>query len=208
MLEIIMHDGGELLLEVRCQPVIASDLARLFLLQKKLEQGYDTVIWTDADFLIFNPAKLIVPDQPYSVGREIWVQYDKQEKLKVYKKVHNAFLMFRHANNFLPFYIETAERLLRLNQGSVPPQFIGPKLLTAIHNISILPVMETAGMLSPLVVKDLIQGKGRALELFSEHSPEPIVAANLCISSCEKNEISDQEMIELIDKLRDNSFMN
>lgn len=81
----------------------------------------------------------------------------------------------------------------------MPPQFIGPKLLTALHNIVALPVMETAGMSSPLVVKDMLSGRGDALDLFVEHSPQRITAENLCTSSCEKNEVADQQMQQLID---------
>ena len=187
-----------LLEKIQRQKVVASDLARLFVLQDALNNGYETVIWLDADFFIFNPSGFVIADPPYAVGREIWVQHDKPGKLKVYKKVHNAFLMFRKDNSFLDFYADTAERLLSLNDGSMPPQFIGPKLLTALHNVTILPVMETAGMLSPMVIKDMIRGEGPALELFVENSPQAIAAANLCASSREKNEVSDKEMEQLI----------
>lgn len=192
---------ADLLDKTRHQKVVASDLARLFVLKDSLNRGYETVIWLDADFLIFNPAEFAVPDQPYAVGREVWVQNDRHGKLKVFKKVHNAFLMFRQGNSFLDFYSETAERLLSLNQGTMPPQFIGPKLLTALHNIAILPVMESAGMLSPAVIKDVLSGQGMALDLFNSHSPEPLVAANLCASSCEKDELSVMEMEQVIDVL-------
>ena len=190
-----------LLDKTRHQKVVASDLARLFVLKNSLNRGYETVIWLDADFLIFNPAAFTVPDQPYAVGREVWVQKDRHGKLKVFKKVHNAFLMFRQGNSFLEFYSETAERLLLLNQATMPPQIIGPKLLTALHNIAILPVMESAGMLSPAVIKDVLSGQGLALDLFNSHSPEPLVAANLCASSCEKDEVSVMEMEQVIDVL-------
>jgi hypothetical protein len=50
-----------------------------------------------------------------------------------YVKVHNAFMMFRQGNHFPDFYTDAAERLLDLNQGAMPAQFIGPKLLTALH---------------------------------------------------------------------------
>ena len=190
-----------LLDKTRHQKAVASDLARLFVLKDSLNRGYETVIWLDADFLIFNPAAFAVPDQPYAVGREVWVQNDRHGKLKVYKKVHNAFLMFRQGNSFLEFYKETAERLLLLNQGTMPPQFIGPKLLTALHNIAILPVMESAGMLSPAVIKGILSSQGMALDLFNSHSPEPPVAANLCASSCEKGEVSVMEMEQVIDVL-------
>lgn len=137
------------------------------------------------------------------MGREVWVQNDKRGKLKVYKKVHNAFLMFRKGNSFLDFYAETAKRLLLQNHGMMPPQFIGPKLLTALHNVAMLPVMETAGMLSPMVIKDIIHGEGAAFSLFVENSTHSIAGANLCTSSCEKNAISDQEMEQLITTLLD-----
>lgn len=191
----------EIVQKINRQKVIAADLARLLVLKDALNDGFDTVIWLDADFLIFNPPEFVIPEIPCALGREIWVQKDKHGKMKVYKKVHNAFLMFCRQNSFLAFYTETAKRLLLLNQGTMPPQFIGPKLLTAIHNVAMLPVMETAGMLSPMVIKDLLYGKGPAFDLFVQHSPQAIAGANLCVSSCEKNEVTDREMEQVIDIL-------
>ena len=196
---------ASLLEKSRYQRVIATDLARLSVLQKALNRGYETAVWMDADFLIFNPPEFSMPDEPCALGREVWVQKDKQGKLKSYKKIHNAFLMFRKGNSFLDFYADTAERLLATNQGTVPPQFIGPKLLTALHNVANLPVMETAGMLSPMVVRDVLAGEGPALDLFIKRSPQPVAAANLCISSCDRNEVSGEEMECLIDTLLANT---
>jgi hypothetical protein len=192
---------AELMVKIRSQTVIASDLARLRALQAGLMEGYDTVLWLDADFLIFDPARFVLPDECCAVGREVWVQQDSSGKLRVYKKVHNAFLLFRQGNSLLDFYADTAERLLRQNEGSMPSQFIGPKLLTALHNVANLPVMESAGMLSPLVAKDMIQGQGPALELFINNSPHPVAAANLCSSSIERNELTEAEMDQLLDML-------
>lgn len=191
-----------LLEKTQQQKVIATDLARLFLLQDALGRAYDTVVWLDADFLIFNPSEFVLPGVPYAVGREVWVQRDEQGRLKIYKKVHNAFLMFRQGNSFLDFYTDTAERMLALNEGAMPPQFIGPKLLTALHNVAMLPVMERAGMLSPLVILDLLQGGGDALQMFRQHSPQPIAAANLCSSSRVRGELSCAEMERVIALLR------
>lgn len=187
------------------QTVIATDLARLLTLQDALNRGYETVVWMDADFLIFDPSRFSLPDQPYAVGREVWVQHDRNGRLKSYKKIHNAFLMFLQGNSFLDFYADTAERLLRLNKGTVPPQFIGPKLLTALHNVARLPVLESAGMLSPMVIRDILAGGGSALDLFVQDSPQPIAAANLCVSSCDRDEVSDREMECLIDVMLSNA---
>lgn len=191
-----------LLEKTRQQRVIASDLARLLVLQEALSSGYEAAIWLDADFLIFNPTEFVLSESPYSVGREVWVQHDKHSGLKVYKKVHNAFLLFRQGNPFLDYYADAAQRVLLLNEGTMPPQFIGPKLLTALDNIAKLPVMETAGMLSPMVVKDILEGGGTALNLFVENSPKPIAGANLCISSCERKEVSHKELGQLIEMLK------
>jgi hypothetical protein len=170
--------------KLHARPVIAADLARLLQLRQALSAGYDTVIWCDADFLVFAPEQFLLVDSDYAVGRETWIEHDKNRPggLRIRRKVHNAFLMFRRGNAFLDFYIETAERLLRLNRGSIPPQFIGPKLLTALHNIAQFPVQESAGMLSPLVVADIATGHGGALAEFRAASRHTVNAANLCLS--------------------------
>jgi len=201
--EIFECVSTEVLDKTKNQIVIATDLARLKVIQALLSQGYDTVIWCDADFIIFNPNQFILPDEDYALGREVWVQKDvkKTNKLSVNIKVHNAFMMFREGNNFLDFYTETAERLLLQNKGRMPPQFIGPKLLTALHNVVQCPVLETAGMLSPLVVKDIAQGGGEALGLFVKNSTQALQAANVCNSLFERGEYSTNTITKCISTL-------
>ena len=80
----------------------------------------------------------------------------------------------------------------------MPPQFIGPKLLTALHNVAQLPVMESAGMLSPLVIKDMVMGGGKAFQRFIEHSPCPVTGVNLCTSSRKNQDITCDEMENVI----------
>jgi hypothetical protein len=191
----------ELLHKTAQQRVVATDLGRLHALQNGLQQDYQTIIWCDADFLIFDPEQFILPESKFALGREVWIQQNSGKRLRAYRKVHNAFLLFRQGNSFLDFYADTAERLLRLNAGSMPPQFIGPKLLTALHNIAICPVLETAGMLSPLVIKDLLSGGGSALDLFRQKSTGPIYAANLSGSLVEREMIDDTDMFKLIEIL-------
>lgn len=192
--ELFGYVPNRLLEKTFNQRVIATDLARLKLIQEYLRGSHSTVIWCDADFLIFAPDQLILPQDRYAVGREVWIQQNEKQKLKTYLKVHNAFMMFRRGNTFLDFYADTAERLLTLNNGPMPTQFIGPKLLTAIHNIVQCPVLETAGMLSPLVIKNMAEHTGAALDLFRRHSPQPIAAANLCSSLYQRGETSESEI--------------
>jgi hypothetical protein len=191
--------------KTRNQPVIATDLARLLTLRNALNTGYDTVVWLDADVLVLEPSAFALPDVPCAFGREVWVQHDRHGGLKSYKKIHNAFLLFARGDSFLDFYVDSAERLLRRNKGSVPAQFIGPKLLTALHNVVGLPVLESAGTLSPMVIRNILAGAGPALDLFVKRSPQPIAAANLCASSCDRGELSEREMECLIDTLLGNA---
>ena len=191
----------ELIAKTGAQNVIASDLARLKILQQGLVQGYDRVVWCDADFLIFDQEKFLLPDADFALGREVWVQPDASGKLRANKKVHNAFLMFSRGNHFLDFYCATAENLLRLNRGRMSPQFIGPKLLTALHNVAQCPVMEVAGMLSPPVMRDLIAGEGAALRLFRQKSPAGLAGANLSSSLTQREGFSEAEMEIVIKRL-------
>ncbi len=200
--ELFDYVPNTLLEKTRKQPVIATDLARLKLIQEYLKKNYSTVIWCDADFLIFAPDRFKLPQDRYAVGREVWIQQSEKQKLSAYIKVHNAFMMFRRGNSFLDFYTDTAERLLTLNNGPMPAQFIGPKLLTAIHNIAQCPVLETAGMLSPPVIKDMAEHAGAALDLFHHHSPQPIAAANLCSSLYQRGETSESEIERCIQYLQ------
>ncbi len=191
----------DLLQKIGPQTVVATDLARLRVLQQGLAEGFECVVWCDADFLIFKPQDFVIPAADFAFGREVWVQQDDKGKLRAYPKLHNAFLMFRRGNACLDFYLDTAERLLRLYQGGMPPQFVGPKLITALHNIVRFPVMENAGMLSPLVMRDLIDGRGEALQLFREKSPVTLAGANLSSSLTEVEGFTAVEMQTLIRRL-------
>ena len=169
------------------QPVIASDVARLLALRAALAEGYEAAVWCDADFLVFEPERLTLPDEPYALGREVWVQADGR-RLRSYVKVHNALLLFRRGNAFLDFYLDTAQRLVRAHRGPMVPQFVGPKLLTALHNVVGCPVVEQAAMLSPEVAHDVLEGSGPALRLFMQNSRASPAAANLCASLATESE--------------------
>ena len=98
-----------------------------------------------------------------------------------------------------------AERILsRYDAASGPmvPQLIGPKLITLLHNAIGFDVLETAGMLSPLVGRDLLAGGGPALDRFLRASAERPRALNLCGSSVRDLALSDAEMSCLVDRLQ------
>tara|TARA_B100000686_G_C16252242_1_gene695015 strand:- start:276 stop:593 length:318 start_codon:yes stop_codon:yes gene_type:complete len=64
--------------------------------------------------------------------------------------------------------------------GGVPNQIVGTKLLTAMHNMIGLPLVDQVGMISPLVLHDLGIGKGPALKCLLTASTNALNAVNLC----------------------------
>ena len=199
--ELLQFVPSRIHAKIGSQVVIATDLARLLALRQALSEGYDPVIWLDADYFIWAPQAFDLLPADHAVGREVWIQHEANGSLKTYRKVHNAFLMFRAGNSFLDFYIDTATRLLDRLDGPVPPQFIGPKLLTALHNICQFPVMESAGMFSPPVLKDLARGSGPALDQLLRHSSVAPAAANLCASLTSAEQIDENTMQQVMQRL-------
>lgn len=164
---------------------ILSDLSRLLLARQLLTEGYGRTIWIDADVLIFNPDQLeITVTRDFSFCREIWVQEEPDGKLKVYRNVHNALCVFVEGNSFLDFYIDACQRIVGQMEGEqgLVNQIIGPKLLTSLHNTLGYPLIETVGMLSPPVLRDIDRGGGAALDVLVREKSTPLYAANLCDS--------------------------
>ncbi len=162
---------------------ISTDLGRLYLARELLDAGYERVIWLDADMLVFDPERFFVHIKSgCAFGREIWVQKSADGKLKTYKNVHNAFACFCHDSSFLDFYIDSCLSILGRSSAGVPPQIVGTKLLTALHNIIGFQLLDGVGMASPLIIRELAEGGDDAIDLLGEMSSGPVQALNLCAS--------------------------
>lgn len=193
------------------QTVVASDLARLLCLKQALQEGYTQVVWCDADTFVFAPSRLslstcLAPGTAFAVGREVWVQ-TQGWRLRCFVKVHNAFLFVKRDNPFLDYYLYCARQIVtqyrRMDkQRTMVPQLIGPKLLTALHNVSPLPVAEPFAVLAPEVIVEVIaQTPGQALSLFNRRSLSVPLAANLCASSISRGELTNEQMEQVIEQL-------
>ena len=162
---------------------IVTDLARLLAARDFLAEGYERTIWLDADVLIFDPDHFNVSKtSEFAFGEEVWVQPSASGGLRVYRNVHNAICVFAHGNAMLDFYIHACQSILRKVEGGVPPQIVGPKLLSALHNMVGFDLIAEVGMLSPLCLRDVANGGGPALDLLHEQQTAPLRAANLCSS--------------------------
>ena len=190
-----------LLAKTREQLVVATDLARLHWMQCLL-RDYQAVLWLDADSLILGGCEFHLPDTDFAVGRETWVQaHDGRPRL--YRKVHNAALFARRGGVELPFYLRTARHLLsQYAHTHMPAQFIGPKLLTALHNIAGFDVLEQANALPPLVARDLLNEGGRYLDAYRLALTQQPFVLNLCASSVSGGQFSEGQMLELLGRLQ------
>jgi hypothetical protein len=171
--------------KTRHRPMVASDLARLRVLEEIVGEGR-AAVWLDADVAVHDPGGLTAAldlSEGFLFGRETWVQPDRRGRPTVRRSVHNALCAFAPGNAFLPFYIEAATRILARHTGhDLVPQIIGPKFLTAQHNMIGLPATAAVNMASPMVIADLAAGGGPAWRLFRRDAPRPPAALNLCQS--------------------------
>ncbi|MCR9279776.1 MAG: hypothetical protein NXH85_17595 [Pseudomonadaceae bacterium] len=176
-----------------------SDLARLRLMQARLDAGYDRVLWLDADILLFAPQRLSLPDEPFAVGRECWLTETEPGRVRCSRAVHNAALFFTQGNPLLPFYQHAAEALLVRHDGDMVPQLAGPKFLTLLHNAIAFPVIESVGMLSPRLAYALLADEFAVIDAFRRRHPERLAGFNLCASLAGEM----PPMKEIIDRLQD-----
>lgn len=163
---------------------MVADIGRLIWIQNLLDAGWARVVWLDADVYLFCPLAMNI-DAPdgYAFGHEDWVQPGRYGELKIHRNVHNALLIFTPAGRVtLDFYVQSALSLLRRGGPDVPPQFVGPKLLTALHNVVGFPLSHAVGMASPLVLRDLAAGGGAAWEMLMATRGDDLAALNMCAS--------------------------
>lgn len=161
------------------------DIARLIWARDLLRDNptLERVVWLDADVFVFDPEAVFLDDTiDFSVGRQVWVQPTEGKALKTYKQVHNAILVFQQSTPVLDFLLQTVLDLAERHNGPATPQLLGPKLLTALHNVVGFSVIDSVGMASPLVLADLAAGEGPALTRLMSASPQSIGAVNLCTS--------------------------
>ena len=184
---------------------IRSDLARLIYTKEAL-LTYDRVVWFDIDCFLFAPEDLILTGDSYLFGHERWIQPHKNNNWKIYKNVCNAFFQFCRGNSFLDFYIETAQTIIKKTPCEhIAPQMIGPKLLSALHNITKFPTTTMVGSASPWLIRECAEKKAflyNKIAMSIEY--EPCAGLNLCASL----EQDDDILLKAMDFLRANGAIH
>ena len=166
-------------------PILA-DLARLKWMRSLLHEGAaEVTVWLDADTLIFAPERFSwQPPARCQFGLEFWLQADAQKPgWRTYRNVHNAFCAFHRDSATLPFLIETMQTLVeRVDPAHLAPQFVGPKLLTSLHNTVGFELEPRIGAVSPLLGQAVIAADEAALAGYRRGIEAELAGANLCAS--------------------------
>jgi hypothetical protein len=180
----------DLLARTEGRGAVRADLARLLWIRDELATGdWDRVAWLDADVAVIAPDRLdLWTAATHAFGREVWVEQGTAEAPpRLRRHVHNAVCVFGPDDPVLPFLIHVAAGLLRRAvPDRTPPQFIGPKLLSHLHGVADFPLIESVGMASPSVLRDLAggdgDGGGPAWDALRGAHEAPLAALNLCAS--------------------------
>jgi hypothetical protein len=158
-----------------------SDLARLMLLREVLVE-HPAAAWIDADVLVFDPDRFHLPDVPYALSPERWVFRTKAGQLRAVDQVNNSVMVFARRNPFLEFYIEACQTAVRAAGGEVASHLVGTDLLTDLDRVVPLVKLDSVGMISPALARDLAADSDRAPRFYAEGLAQPVRAANLCLS--------------------------
>ena len=159
--------------------LLMSDLARLVAGKALLDEGFERVIWVDADLLIFAPSAFKVhADTPFAFCRELWVGWENG-KFVGWPRVNNAVCTFARGNSFLDFYIDAAQRIVR-QALKLDPLSIGTTFLTGLHALMPIPQIQSVGTFNPILMDYLAQGRLEPLSEYRTKFANPIAAANLC----------------------------
>ena len=167
---------------VNGQRHLLADYARLLWSQKFLVEGWNQVIWVDADVLITN-LQYRLPRSPanYLFSQEIWLEQTDSEIL-AYQRINNAVMMFQAANPFLHFYIHACEQMATTRSGRLNHTDVGTTLLTHMLKPLKTPLIKGLGMLSPLLLNAYNENQENVIKYLEKKVSASFWAFNLCLT--------------------------
>ena len=184
---------------------LVSDLSRLILAKRFLSEGYDRVIWIDADLLVFDSENFSVDtEEGVHFCLEIWADENLDGEIVHQRKVNNSICVFHRDNAFLDFYIDACLKLVA-SRNHIPHVLVGTTFLTTLKEIYPFPELTNVGIISPALVYDLTTGNREFLRKYQEWHASPVFAANLCGSMQDQVfkgvQINDSAMASVVQKL-------
>ncbi len=192
--------GAEYLARVGGNVRSITNLARLEATRNKLAEGYDRVIWLDADVFVFDPPNLLMEtDAGYAFSREVWVEANSDGSIKhIHTSLHNAAFVFTPRQADLDFFINTIRHIVMTRVISSNYQ-VGVRLLTGLSYPMDIRTMTSVGMFSPHVMGAIAAGNTEFIRQFARLQGAPTQAANLCLSL--NGQFTEAMMMTAMDRL-------
>lgn len=154
-----------------------TDLGRLLWMRRLHEEGWDRVIWLDADVLVLDPTLRIDGE---GVGREAWISRAPGGGFRALPGVNNCAMSFAAGSPLLARYLAAALEAAEGLTAAPHPRALGPDLLLRLHRAAPFPLIPDIAMLSPLVLGALDAGDPAPAAAHDAVWAGPVRAANLC----------------------------
>ena len=185
---VFMDDAFLGLAPATVQEVCASniyaltDVCRLVWAKQALAEGYDRVIWADADMLVFRPADLRIDDiRGHGFAREFFLRQERSGKYTPIEGINNALMVFEQGDDILDSYLQACmSAISAMEPGKVPRTALGPHLLKSLDGNFGLNRIEGIGLFTQAVMTQLAKGNVEMWAALQSLHGRSLVAANLC----------------------------
>jgi hypothetical protein len=192
--------GADYLARVGGNPRSITNLARLEITRIKLAEGYDQVIWFDADVFVFDPDRLIMQtDAGYAFSREAWVTKAPNGTAQLaYTSLHNAAFIFTQRQTDLELFIHIIRHIVMTRTIGSNYQ-VGVRLISGLAYSLDIPAITCVGMFSPDVVDAIADNRRGFMRAFARFHGHKVQAANLGWSQAEH--FTEARMMAAMDRL-------
>ena len=159
---------------------LVTDLARIIQARAFLAQGFEQVIWMDADLFIFQPDRLRLPIFPdFRYCKEVWLHRSSSGEIYPVQKVNNSVCIFgpgavQHLDEYIRYCTAAFDRAESFTNALVMSTEVLTRSYQAIDNITVI------GMLSPALLQALLLREDDVLSRYVAWQGSPIFALNLC----------------------------
>lgn len=170
--------------KVRHHALPLSDLSRLLWARQYLSAGFDSVIWFDIDVLIFDAANFDIPrHKPFVFCAEVWPLFNDNGQQPIYERRINNSVFLATSANHLDFLIYASEAIAhRDSSRKFEPRRVGTFFLTDLGRIVPIPLINTIGIINPMLHAELCSTSGPHLASYRRNHGGLLHAANLCMS--------------------------
>ncbi|HEY5106494.1 MAG TPA: hypothetical protein VII73_06945 [Caulobacteraceae bacterium] len=174
--------GADYLAKAGANPRTKTNLARLELIARAHAQGYDQVVWMDADIFVFNPAELAFGvANRITFARETWLAPRGDGSWEATKTQNNCVVVCPSGDKDLALIIQTIRHVAAHHP--INHNFrVGVHLIRGLHHFLHFPLVTNVGMFSNHAVLAVAQDQKQLLKAQAVHHGTPVHAANLCAS--------------------------